>query len=120
MHRLVSLVIVMPTEHPLLTGWKNERREVVRRLARDPSLLWYWRIRLRVLEYLIARYSGPAAFRLPHMDQLTAHPISRHRWSDHSASINVRDSARIRSLLTRIHTNVHPTEQSRSVSAINR
>jgi hypothetical protein len=119
MKLLVPLAIAMPTEHPLLTGWKNERRDVVRRLARDPSLLWYWRIRLRVLEYLISRYSGPAAFRLPHVESLTLPRISRHRWSDYSASVNVRDSARIRTLLTRIHTNVHPTDRSRSVSEFN-
>lgn len=49
----------MSDEHPIINEWKFDR-ERFRRLCIDrPPLTWYWEIRIRVLDYLISRYSGP-------------------------------------------------------------
>lgn len=97
----------MTAEHPLLTTWKTQRREVIRRIARDPDRFWYWRIRLRVLDYLLSRYSRVSIDALPHPDDVAPpQATSRHLGDLSSTSLNVRDSQHIRALLERIHTTV--------------
>ena len=110
-HHLPGEETDLSSEHPLLTTWKTQRREVIRRIAREPEHFWYWKIRLRVLDYLLSRYSGKTNS-LPHPDTIVSGtPPTTTVANTSSTSLDIRDSHRIRELLQRIHSTVGATRK---------
>ena len=103
----------MGVEHPLLHLWKTQRRDVIRHIARDRDRFWYWKIRLRVLDYLLSRYSQVPADSLPHPDDINSlESFARPPGDLPSTAVGVRTSRHLRELLERIHTNVHAVSRN--------
>ena len=92
----------MLTIHPAsppAASWLSQRQELESRLSRDRtnSLAWYWRIRIKLLTFLLARY-GTA----PHLNITTPGSPAPKCVVQKQESPPLRSQSEIRATLDRI------------------
>jgi hypothetical protein len=92
----------MATLHPAspsASSWLSQQHDLVARLDREPSnsQAWYWRIRVKLLSFLLARYGSN-----PNLSFTAARPGSPQFPIQKQDAKPMRAQTEIRSMLDRI------------------
>jgi hypothetical protein len=95
------MMLTIHPESPSAASWLSQRQELESRLNRDRAnpLAWYWRIRIKLLTFLLARYGAA-----PHLSTATPRSPAAKCVIQKQESPPLRSQSDIRIMLNRIAT----------------